>query len=254
MKFSDRIVKLFMGDFMVGTTIGFEKIAKMTPMELKKIKSKGLVRSNSKGLTSKIYRFNQMECIKVFNNYQDEYQLIRYNMFANMNFSCAIMPKLLYLLNGRFKALKMNIVEGDELFDVDKQNLDYSKFVLLVNDLVNGIIDEISEEGIKIFDCHRGNIMYDYGKDKLFLIDQGEWTNNIYRPEEAKKENFSLINSAIFKFLFEGTYLHKTIRYGDDVVDYYESIKERAEKASKVKVKTVGDCVNAINMIGDFYD
>lgn len=232
----------------------FEKIAKITPVELKKIKSKGLVSSNSRGLTSKIYKFSETECIKIFNDYQDEYQLARYNMFASMNFSCAIMPKVLYLLNGKFKAIKMELVNGQELFDVDKSNIDYSKFILLASELIHDIIYEISEEGIKIYDCHCGNIMYDYNRDKLFLIDQGEWTNNIYTPEETKKENFELINSALFSFLFRDTYLLKTITYGDDIVDYYESIKERAEKKAKVKIKTIGECIDAINMVGDFYD
>ena len=94
--------------------------------------------------------------------------------------------------------------------------------------------------------------MYDYNKDKLFLIDQGEWSNNFYLPQEAKKKNFDLINSEIFSFLFDETYLDKTIKYGDDVIDYYESIKEKAEKKAKVKVKTVVECVEAINMVGDF--
>lgn len=238
---------------MTGMTIDFTKIAKITPSELEKIKSAGLVRKNSKGLSARVYKYSETECIKVFNRYQDEYQLERYSMFASMNFSCAIMPKLLYLLNDKFKALKMDLVNGEELFDIDKANVDYSKFVLLANDLIYSVVNEISEEGIKIYDCHCGNIMFDYNKNKLFLIDQGEWTDSIYKPEHAKKENFEAISKAVFSFLFRETELTKTIQYGDDVVDYYESIKERAEKASKVKIKTVRDCVNAINMVGDFY-
>ena len=230
----------------------FEKIAKITPIQLKKIKSEGLIHENAKGLTSKVYKFSDTECIKVFNDYQDEYQLDRYCMFASMDFSCAIMPNLLYLLNGKFKAVKMDIVDGKELCELDNQNIEYSKFILLANELISGILDEISEEGIKIYDCHRGNIMYDYNKDKLFLIDQGEWTNNIYNSLEAKKENFELINRALFSFLFRETYLYKTIQYGDDIVDYYESIKVRAEQKAKVKIKTIGECVEAINMVGDF--
>ena len=156
------------------------------------------------------------------------------------------------LVNGKFKAIKMDLVEGDELFDIDKTNLDYSEFILIANELIDCVIDEISEEGIKIFDCHCGNIMYDYNRNKLFLIDQGEWSNNIYLPKVAKKDNFNLINRALFSFLFRDTYLYKTIQYGDDVIDYYESIKEKAEKKSGVKVKTIGECINSINMVGDF--
>ena len=238
---------------MTSGIIDYEKIAKITVSDLEKFKALGLVRKNSKGLSSKVYKYNETECIKVFNRYQDEYQLERYSMFSSMNFSCAIMPKLLYLLNDKFKALKMDLVNGEELFDVDKANVDYSKFVLLANDLIYSVVNEISEAGIKIYDCHCGNIMLDYNRNKLFLIDQGEWTDSIYRPEHAKKENFEAINKAMFSFLFRDTDLRKTIRYGDDVVDYYESIKERAENKAKLKIKTVAECVNAINMIGDFY-
>lgn len=217
------------------------KVAKLTVGQLDKIKAGGLVRKNSKGLTAKVYKLNETECVKVFNSYRDEYELTRYNMFANLDFSCAIMPKLLYLLNWKFKAFKMDLVSGPDLGEVDKNNFEYSKFIFLANELINGVLDEISEEGIKIYDCHFCNIMYDYSKDKLFLIDPGDWTNNIYNPEATRLENFDLINRAIFSFLFRGIKLVKTIQYGDDIIDYYETRREMIEKRSGTKIKMLSD-------------
>jgi len=227
---------------MCYSMVDSSKIAKMTQYQLNKIRKSELVKKGDSGDFGKVYKLNDTECIKVLNTCGDNFELSRYNSYANLEFECAVMPKLLYLVNGKFKAYKMNLINGDELCEVS-DDFDYSKFVQLADKLIKSVNEEISEEGIIVYDSHDGNIMYDYDKDKFLLIDQGQWSTSGINTEIAKVKNFSIINESVFYTLFPKIFLHRPmIQYGTDFIDYYETKKENFEKQTGIKIKTIGEC------------
>ena len=73
-------------------------IIRMSKNDIKKLK---LVKNGNCGTTSKVYKLNDKECIKVFNNSMDEFDLYRMNRFTKMSFEGANLPKVLVLINNK---------------------------------------------------------------------------------------------------------------------------------------------------------
>ncbi|MGN0144317.1 MAG: hypothetical protein ACI398_04995 [Clostridium sp.] len=220
-------------------------VIRMSKNDIKKLK---LVKNGNCGTTSKVYKLNDKECIKVFNNYMDEFDLYRMNRFTEMSFEGANLPKVLVLINNKFKASIMDYINGEMLSELT--SIDYSTFIRIANELVQNV-KIISEERIRIFDSHTENIMYNYDTGKLVLTDPGEWSfDTLNTKEEITRKNFELINSSIRGHLFmTDSYLPSRfyipnladVSGNDDFIDYYEDLREKIEKAKKVKIKTVLD-------------
>ncbi|MGN1000611.1 MAG: hypothetical protein ACI4OG_01585 [Bacilli bacterium] len=220
-------------------------VIRMSKNDIKKLK---LVKNGNCGTTSKVYKLNDKECIKVFNNYMDEFDLYRMNRFTEMSFEGANLPKVLVLINNKFKASIMDYINGEMLSELT--SIDYSTFIRIANELVQNV-KIISEERIRIFDSHTENIMYNYDTGKLVLTDPGEWSfDTLNTKEEITRKNFELINSSIRGHLFmTDSYLPSCfyipnlvdISVDDDFIDYYEDLKEKIEKTKNVKIKTILD-------------
>lgn len=220
-------------------------IIRMSKNDIKKLK---LVKNGNCGTTSKVYKLNDKECIKVFNNSMDEFDLYRMNRFTKMSFEGANLPKVLVLINNKFKASIMDYINGEMLSELT--SIEYSTFIRLANELVQNV-KVISKEGIRIFDSHAENIMYNYDTGKLVLTDPGEWSfDTLNTKEEITRKNFELINSSIRGHLFlADSYLPSCfyipnlvdISVDDDFIDYYEDLKEKIEKTKNIKIKTILD-------------
>ena len=176
------------------------KLDNLEKMSYGYIKKLELVRNGDAGIDSRVYRLNYEECIKLFNHSKDEFELKRYHEYTKLNFSCAALPKTLYLINNKFRAFKTDYVNGEMLSELNP-NMEYSKYLTLSKILLEAS-KEISEEGIIVHDSHSNNIMYNYDKDKLVLVDQGEWSVNRVGSEEAKALNFRLLNNTLRSVLF----------------------------------------------------
>ena len=86
-------------DFMC--KLKLDNIEKISYGHIKKLE---LVRNGDAGIDCRVYRLNYDECIKLFNYSKDEFELKRYHEYTKLNFSCAAMPKTLYLINNKFSS------------------------------------------------------------------------------------------------------------------------------------------------------
>lgn len=224
------------------------KLDNIEKMSLHHIKRLELVRNGDKGASSRVYSLNYNECIKLFNEYKDEFELKRYHDYTKLNFDCAALPKTLYLINNKFRALKMDCINGIMLSELEPY-MEYSKYVMLANQLIQSS-KEISEEGIVIYDSHSHNIMYNYDKDRFVLIDQDEWSVNRVDSEEAKRLNFRILNNTLRSTLFNNDFsignLKESLDEDGDFIDYYETERELAEKKIGQKIITIGEFRRAI--------
>lgn len=222
-----------------------DNIEKMSFCNIKKLE---LVRNGDKGASSRVYKLNYTECIKLFNQYKDEFELKRYHDYTKMNFDCAVLPKTIGLINNKFRALKMDFVNGVMLSELS-QYMDYSKYVVLAKTLIDSS-KEISEEGIVVYDSHSYNIMYNYDKDKFVLIDQGEWSNNKINSERVRIKNFHILNNTLRSTLFDNNFsignLKESLDIDGDFIDYYETERELTEKKTGKKIMTIGEFRRAI--------
>ena len=223
----------------------FDNVEKMSLGYIKKLE---LVINGDIGASSRVYKLNYNECIKLFYEYKDEFELKRYHDYTKLNFECAVLPKTLYLINNKFKALKMDFVNGVMLSEIS-QYMDYSKYVVLANSLIESS-KEISEEGIVVYDSHSNNIMYNYDKDKFVLIDQGDWSNQRIDSDEASRLNFRILHNTLRSTLFDNSFsignLKESLDMDGDFIDYYETERQLTEKKTGQKIITIGEFRRAI--------
>ena len=223
----------------------YSNIVKMSFGYIKKLE---LVKNGDAGVDCKVYHLNNKECIKLFNHSKDIFELKRYHEYTELDFSCAALPKKLYLINNKFRAIKTEYVNGDMLSEINP-DMEYSKYLSLSKILLEAS-KEISEEGIVVYDAHSNNIMYNYDKDKFVIVDQGEWSSNRIHSEEAKCLNFRILNNTLRSELFDSPFsigmLKKSLDMYDDYIDFYETEIELVEKKIGKKIITIDEFRKAI--------
>ena len=223
----------------------FDNVQKMSFCDIKKLE---LVNNGDVGSSSKVYKLNDKECIKLFNESKDIFELKRYSEYTKLDFSCAALPKTLYLINNKFRAVKTDFVNGIMLSEIDCE-IEYSKFLILSKQLLDAS-KEINEEGIMIFDSHSDNIMYNYDEDKFVLIDQGEWSQHRVDTLYASTMNFGILHDTIRSVLFKNAFSignqKKSFDIDGDFIDYYEIEREILQRKTGQKIKTIGDFRKAI--------
>lgn len=214
------------------------KNLKVSKMSLNYIKKLELVKNGNDGLTSTIYKLNDHECIKLFKSSLSEFELYRYNEFCKLNLECAVLPELLYLINNKFRAYKMRLIDGPKLSNIDT-NIEYSKLLKLYKNLMDETLEETVENGIIIYDCHDENIMYDKKCDKLLHIDIGEWSIENSDKKVVREKNERLMIYTLDNLLSYGEC--EVMPVGTDLIDFYEERRQQLESINHQKIKTLVD-------------
>ncbi len=220
-------------------------LVNMKNSDLKNLK---LVKNGDIGTTSKVYRLNQFECLKVFNSSMSEYDMYRLNKFTNMSFEGVNLPTKLVIVDKKFRAYIMDFINGESLETFS--SLEYSEFIKCASILLQNV-KYISFDKIRIFDSHEGNIMYNYDNGMLEITDPVEWSfDALNTKEDVLNKNFKLVNAVIRRYLFLTDGIYNASLYipnlgeigpNDDFISYYEDIREKIEKAKGVKIKTIFD-------------
>lgn len=217
-------------------------------MTKKDIKGLSLVKNGKMGATSKVYKLNNLECLKVFNYNLPEYELYRINKFTNMHITSVNFPTKLVIIDKKFKGYISDFINGESLDTFS--SIGYSEFINAAVPLLEAI-GKISEQRIRIFDSHEGNIMYNYDTGILEIIDPVKWSFDWFSSiKDIHEKNFRMINSTIRRYLFHNTDTYnaatyisnlKDITISDDFVAYYETLREYMEEVKNVKIKTIVD-------------
>lgn len=217
-------------------------------MTRKDIKGLPLVKNGKMGATSKVYRLNNLECLKIFNYNLSEYELYRINKFTNMCITSVNFPTKLVIVDKKFKGYISDFINGESLDTLSC--IGYSEFINAAVPLLEAI-RKVSVERIRIFDSHEGNIMYNYDTGMLEIIDPVEWSFDCSSSiKEIHEKNFKMINSTIRRYLFHNSDIYnattyipnlKDITISDDFVEYYETLREYMEEAKNVKIKSIVD-------------
>ena len=229
-------------------------IVKIKSSELLGLK---LVNNGDLGSTSRVYHYGENECIKIFNHNMDSFDLYRMNELTNLSIEGANLPKKLVLLRNKFRAYIMDYINGVMLSQLEEMNFD--EVLALFTTLID-TSDNLGEEKIRIYDVHDDNIMYNYDKKILELIDPVEWNRCMKSTKVIKEENFKMINIALRTYLFFGSnyllpilvdYDFPELKRTDDYIDYYQTLKENLERKTSSKIKTIDD--SRKSMQGVFY-
>ena len=198
-----------------------------------------LIKNGSIGNSSKVYKLNDLECIKIYNKSRDEYELYRLNGFTKLKYEHVIMPNTLVIINNKFKGYTMNYVNGNMLCDC--LDLDFSFALKKYNDFVKDVTSEIENDGIILYDCNASNVIYDNDNQCFKLIDCDEWAIHIGSKASDMFQNYRMLFST-FNYLVTNEY--NASEYDScDFIDYFEHLRKMKEKKLSRKIKTLGDSI-----------
>lgn len=201
-----------------------------------------LVKNGDIGSNSKVYKLDDDECLKVFNKSKDIFNLFSVNDLTKVNFGWATLPRFCAVLSGRFCGYTMEYIDGIPIILFGELN--FLQFLNMYSTLLQNVLYDSSQEGIKICDVHFGNILYDYYDARLKMVDTDSWKRNLHDNKSEIKKNNSIIMSRCFSINVFGM---EEIYLGDDFVDYYESVKSKWEKRLGKKMRTISDVYEGIN-------
>ncbi len=206
------------------------KALEMSANDIEKLK---LVKNGNIGLLSRVYRLNEDECLKVFRQPKEDFELPDYLELTKCSISSATIPKKLITIGDKFYGYIMDYVDGIMLEDI--KDMDYSYLLKTFNEYLKTILSETSECGFLVQDAHSQNIMYDRKNYKFKSIDCDSWFKTYMDKDKTIKYNFNEIMAGFVYGLKLGSY--PTVDMNTDFVDYYESIRENLEKKSKTKIR-----------------
>ena len=199
----------------------------------KQIAKLSLVKAGDSGYFSKVYKFNEKECIKVFNEPKKQSEIIRYNDLTRYSFNNAIFPKKLLFKDYKLVGYIMDYVDGillDNIFEME-----YSKFLKMYKNFMESVLYEVCEKGFVMQDVHPHNVIYDQNNEVFKSIDCDEWIKSKNPFEESF---FELVECFICSLNLGAKYL---IDENTDFIDYYETLREIKEKQHNTKIETIRD-------------
>lgn len=217
-------------------------IKKISNIEISKLK---LVKNGDCGHFGRVYRLNRKECLKVFNTkFNDKFVKVISEQ-TKFSFDNVEMPKQLVEVDGTIKGYITNYIKGNNL--VDSLDCDYTKFLIIYSNFIKNATQEISSEKYLITDASSTNIMINNRQTLVKLVDTDLWRRRYdLSCFDIVEKNFNELNAAVFnRFLFLLNYDLFKLKINDDFVDYYECVREDIEKKRNVKIKTLGDLLNA---------
>lgn len=199
-----------------------------------------LVKNGDIGTLSKVYRLNNLECLKIYKKAKDEYDLYRLNEFTKLKYEHVVMPNRLVIINNKFKGYIMDFINGTMLCDCEK--LDFSFMLKKYKEFIDNVIDETVDDGIMLYDCNACNVIYDTEKQCFKLIDCDEWAIHTYYRGNEIIQNYRMLHST-FNYLITNKY--NALEYDFyDFIDYFECLRQMEEKRLGIKIKTIGDFKN----------
>ncbi len=205
----------------------------------KDINSLKLIKNGNVGNSSKVYKLNDLECIKIYNKSKDEYELYRLNDFTKLKYEHVIMPNTLVIINNKFRGYTMNYVNGNMLCDC--LDLGFSFALKKYNDFVQNVTNEIEDDGIILYDCNSSNVIYDNNNQCFKLIDCDEWAIHIQSKASIIFQNYRMLYST-FNYFVNNEY--SASEYDStNFTDYFECLREIKEKKSNRKIITLKDFI-----------
>lgn len=205
-----------------------------TEMKREDVDKLKLVKNGQLGFLGRVYRLNKDECLKVFRNPIEEFDVPGYLELTKCDIPSAVLPKKLITIDDEFYGYVMDYVDGITLEDI--KNMDYSYLLKAFSLFLKNVISETAECGILVQDTHSQNIMYDRKNHKFKSIDCDRWYRTYMDKEKTIKYNFREIIAGFVYALKLGAY--PTADMNTDFIDYYETIRENLEKKTKEKIKT----------------
>ena len=218
--------------------IDWINIRKYTPTQIQKLE---LVKNGDLGINGKVYRLNDLECLKIFNNNKNIFDLLCAYYLSNISFDWAALPTSFIVESNKFKGYTMKYIDGISMRMFGE--IDYSNFIRLYYKLIRSALDDTTEERIKLYDIHLGNVMYDYQEKNLKMIDADAWRKDLCSLIELKNENFAVMDRCICGSIFG---IESAIDINGDYIDYYESLRYSFEEAVGRKLNTVADVYKGV--------
>ena len=218
-----------------------ETVNNITNLSIKQISQLKLIKNGDIGANGKVYILNDMECLKVFDEPKDFYDVDKFRKFTTYEFETANMPKELVYIANVFSGYISDYIDGPMLCDCD--DFDFSEVLALYVDFIKKACFEISERKIVISDTGCTNILFDKSTNKFKMIDPDLWSiqNDITIPI-IRKLNFNNLDIAFCTYVFG--VIKKYPNINTDYIDFYESYKKQIEEKCKTKLKTIGDIRN----------
>lgn len=205
----------------------------------KEINGLSLVKNGDVGSFSNVYKLNETECIKIFKKPKDYYELLRFNELTKLKYDKVILPKMLAIINKKFRGYTMDFIDGNILCYCF--GYDFSLFIKKYKEFVDNVIDQISDDGIILYDCNSSNIMFDEINNCFVLIDPDEWSKHSIYDTDIKKKNYRMLVNTFYNFMFKDTI--EPFDVDADFIDFYETKRYAKEKDTKIKINTIRDFI-----------
>lgn len=220
-------------------TLEKEKVIKLKTKDLKKL---SLVPNGDAGVIAKVYQLDESTCIKVFDEPFSVDFLRKIDEFSRYDYDFVTFPKEIVLNKRKYNAYTMRKINGMMFSQLD-DSFNYEDILKLGSNLQKDI-KELSEEGIRIEDCHSDNIMLDLETGKLVLIDIDFWSKRKKGDTYLVKRNFKSFDKVLRFKIFGKENLNmfndfEESAYKSDYIDFYETFIGLF--FNKEKVKTIGD-------------
>ena len=194
------------------------------------------------GANGEVYRLGVNECIKLWNwnSTLCSFYVDKLNKFTNLSVKCAVFPKKIIFMKGKIQGYMMDYIEGSTIDDCS--TMEFSKFIYLYDKLLQNIRVELSRNSIRVTDIKSDNIMYDVVNDEFRCIDVDAWS--FYDAKKFKRDVYD-INFRQFKYVLEremlGLSSQSSIQANDNLIEFYEGLRDKKEQMLGVKIKTVND-------------
>ena len=209
------------------------------------ISNLSLVKNGDKGYFGKVYRLNDEECLKIFNDYNNE-KFFGFNVEdllekTKYRFNTVVMPKKAVFVDEKYAGYIVDYIDGIALSEC--LDYDFSAVLVMYNNLIEKVVEEVSEAGFIMEDVNFSNIMVDPKTKDLRIIDTDFWKiSKKHRVGTIKEINKNTLNKYFFRSIRSSYYVIEKLQCSD-FISFFETMKKNIETSNNVKIKTLGDVI-----------